>query len=230
MAHSRSTILLGVAWSSVLTLFIAGCDRGGDRGSDSSVAPCPDGARALFNGVNLDGWGGDLAGYAARDGILSCLPSCSGDLVTAEQYGDFRLSFQFRLQPGSNNGIGIRAPFSANAAYDGMEIQVLDDVLPRPGLRPYQRHGSIYGVIPARDKCLAAPGQWNHEVIEARGDRIVVIVNGVTIVDANIRLASANGTIDGHGHPGLLRPAGHIHLCGHGDPVQFRNMCIQALR
>ncbi len=230
MRNDLITLLSGVVAATGCALGTLGCDARREPSRTARAAPCPDGAQPLFNGVDLNGWGGDVAGYEAKDGVLSCLPSCSGDLVTAEQYGDFTLSFEFRLQPGSNNGIGIRAPLSANAAYDGMEIQVLDDTLPRPGLKPFQRHGSIYGVVPARDRCLAAPGQWNHEVIEARGDHVVVTVNGLTVVDADIRLASASGTIDGHGHPGLMRKAGHIHLCGHGDPVQFRNMCIKVTR
>ena len=37
------------------------------------------------------------------------------------------LRFSFRLTPGANNGIGIRAPGTGDAAYAGMEVQVLDD-------------------------------------------------------------------------------------------------------
>ncbi|MDA0803432.1 MAG: DUF1080 domain-containing protein [Planctomycetota bacterium] len=203
------------------------------RVNDSDAAPgavkCPDGARPLFNGVDLTGWGGERSGYSTSGGVLRCLPSCRGDLVTQDQYADFRLTFEFRLQPGSNNGIGIRAPMHANAAYDGMEIQVLDDSLPRPTLHPYQRHGSIYGIVPALPGCLVAPGQWNREVITALGTRVTVELNGLIIVDADLHQATANGTMDGQSHPGLFRHQGHIHLCGHGDPIEFRNMCIETL-
>ena len=46
------------------------------------------------------------------------------------------------MSPGGNNGIGLRAPFEGDAAYQGMEIQVLDD--PAPQYKDIQP-GSITG-------------------------------------------------------------------------------------
>lgn len=178
----------------------------------------------------MNGWGGARDGYRAENGVLHSLPNCSGDLVTREQFSDFRLDFEFRLQPGSNSGIGIRAPFQANAAYDGMEIQILDDTLAIPKLKPHQRHGSIYGVVPAPPRILAPPGIWNRETIVADGSRVVVILNGQVVVDADLQAAAAHATVDQRSHPGLFRPAGHIHICSHGDPVEFRSICIAELR
>ena len=50
-----------------------------------------------------------------------------GNLLTDKEYADFILRFEFKLTPGANNGVGVRTPFEGNAAYEGMEIQVLDD-------------------------------------------------------------------------------------------------------
>ena len=191
---------------------------------------CPDGFTPIFNGVDLSGWTGDLAGYAVEGGELRCLPSCNGNLETVREYTDFILSFDFKLEAGSNNGIGIRAPEGSNPAYAGMEIQILDDSTPKTAhIRPWQSHGSIYGVIPAKRHFLKPPGEWNHEEITAKGTMILVVLNGTTIVAADVAGPARTGTIDGRSHPGLRRTSGRIHLCGHGDPIAIRNFCIKEL-
>ena len=101
--------------------------------------------------------------------------------------------------------MGIRTPWSGDAAYQGMEIQILDDVSPRyrGWLKDYQRHGSIYGVVPAKTGFLKPWGLWNYEEITAKGKQITVKLNGETIVDADIEKASTPKTLDGQDHPGL---------------------------
>jgi hypothetical protein len=119
-----------------------------------------------------------------------------------------------------------------------MELQVLDDTGPRYNdpnhpkylkLKPYQHHGSIYGVVPAKRGHLKPVGEWNYEEVIARGKQITVKLNGVTIVDADIAKASTPATMDGRDHPGLLREKGYIAFCGHGDRLAFRNLRIKAL-
>lgn len=83
---------------------------------------------SLFNGRNLDGWTGNKAGYLVENGAIVVHPgegSSGGNLYTEKEFGNFVLRFQFKLTPGANNGIGIRAPLDGDAAYVGMEIQVL---------------------------------------------------------------------------------------------------------
>ena len=53
-----------------------------------------------------------------------------GNLYTAREYGDFVLRFDFKLAPAANNGVGLRAPLEGDAAYVGMEVQVLEDGSP----------------------------------------------------------------------------------------------------
>jgi hypothetical protein len=135
------------------------------------------------------------------------------------------------LTPGANNGLAIRAPLSGDPAYVGMEIQILDDTAAEySSLMPYQYHGSIYGVVPAKRGYLKPIGQWNSQEVIASGRRVSVRLNGTTIVDADIDEASKPKTIDGRDHPGLERQEGHIGFCGHGDYVEFRNIRIKALQ
>ncbi len=187
----------------------------------------------LFNGTDLAGWVGGPQGYTIRDGLLIIDPSQGGggNLLTEKEYGDFVFRFEFRLSPGANNGVGIRTPRTGNPAYEGMEIQILDDASPRyrGWLKDYQHHGSIYGVVPARTGALKPWGLWNCEEITAKGKQITVKVNGETIVDADIEKASTPKTIDGNEHPGLKRTSGHIGFCGHGDYLEIRNIRIKSL-
>jgi HEAT repeat protein len=184
----------------------------------------------LFNGKDLTGWTGGAGGYVVEDGTIAVLPGNGGNLYTDGEYADFHLKFEFKLTPGANNGIGIRTPATGDAAYVGMEIQVLDDSAEMyKDLKPYQYHGSIYGVVPAKRGFQKPVGEWNTEEIIARGRRITVILNGTTIVDADIDQASTPRTMDGRDHPGLKRAAGWISFCGHGSRVEFRNLRIKVL-
>jgi len=191
------------------------------------------GFEQLFNGTDLTGWVGNKEGYAIRDGIMICDPSLggSGDLYTEKEYGDFVFRFEFRLTPGANNGLGIRVPSGGHAAYDGMELQILDHDSPRykGWLKDYQHHGSIYGVVPAKTGYLKPVGEWNYQQVRAKGKQITIKLNGETIIDADIEEASTPKTIDGNKHPGLERTSGHIGFCGHGDQVEFRNIRIRSL-
>jgi hypothetical protein len=165
-----------------------------------------------------------------EEGAIISKPQGSGNLYTKDEYGDFHLKFEFKLTPGANNGLGIRAPLKGDAAFVGMELQILDDTAPKyKNLRPYQFHGSIYGVVPAKRGNLKPVGEWNSQEVVAKGNRIKVTLNGTTIVDADIKKASTPKTIDGRPHPGLKRTKGHIGFLGHGSRVEFRNIRIKDL-
>jgi len=187
---------------------------------------------ALFNGRNLDGWVGDKESYVVEDGMIVIKPGkgSGGNLYTEKEYSDFIFRFEFQLTPAANNGVGIRAPLTGDAAYVGMEIQILDDTAPvYANLQPYQYHGSVYGVIPAKRGYLKPVGEWNYEEITAKGTKIKVVLNGTVIVDGDIAEAIEKGTMDGRNHPGLKNKSGHIGFLGHGSEVRFRNIRIKEM-
>lgn len=196
-----------------------------------AVEACPEveeGYVSIFNGENLDGWIGDTKGYVVENGLMVCKPG--GNVFTEKEYSDFSFRFEFKLTPGANNGVGIRAPLEGNPSYTGMEIQILDDRHPKyKDLHDWQAHGSIYGVVAAERDHLKPVGEWNEEEIIAKGRRITVILNGVTIVDADLDEATKDGTLDGEKHPGVDRASGHLGFLGHGDVLEFRNLRIKEL-
>ncbi len=187
---------------------------------------------ALFNGKNLDNWVGNKQSYVAEDGMIVIKPGngSGGNLYTEKEYADFIFRFEFQLTPAANNGLGIRAPLEGDAAYAGLELQILDNTAPvYANLQPYQYHGSVYGVIPARREFLKPIGVWNYEEVEAVGTHIKITLNGTVIVDGDIAGPGNNGTMDHNEHPGLKNKTGHIGFLGHGSVVKFKNIRIKDL-
>ena len=200
------------------------------------------GFEMLFDGTDLDKWHGGKANYLPIDGAIyvSANYGTEGNLYTNKKYSDFVFRFEFCfVRPGINNGVGIRTKDGVDAAYDGMEIQILDHDDPiYKGLREYQVHGSVYGIIPAKRIKHKPLGEWNYEEIRAEGDHITVTLNGEVLVDGNIReacqghnMAPEEGkpnpyTVDHQSHPGLFNEEGFISFCGHGEGLKLRNIRV----
>jgi len=207
-----------------------------------SAEEAAEGFEMLFDGRSLHKWTGNTTDYLPENGTLyvSAQYGGIGNLYTVKEYGDFVLRFEFCFErEGVNNGIGIRTPMGVDAAYYGMEIQILDHDAPiYKNLRVYQQHGSVYGIIPAERVKFGPLGTWNVEEIRAVGDRITVTVNGKVILDGDIREAcqghnvSEDGsrtnpyTVDRKNHPGLFNKRGHIGFLGHGVGIRFRNVRV----
>ena len=223
---------------------------------------------SLFNGVDLEGWEGATAMYGVdpkEPGVLQCFPERKlpaeqrGDLVTAREYGNFILRFEFMMPTNGNNGLGIRiSDPSKDAAYHAMcELQLLDDggsnyydaEAKKDKLKPYQYTGSVYGVVPSRrdnvdrqiwgkDKNFSGggsyvrrPGMWNFEEVKVIGSEIEVYLNGYLITKADVSKFKGDGTDtpDGKAHPGLHNMRGRIGWLGHGHNVKWKNIRIKEL-
>jgi hypothetical protein len=186
---------------------------------------------SLFNGKNLDGWVGAIKGHIVEHGVIVSPKGGGGNLYYDKEFSDFVLRFDFTLETNGNNGVGIRSEIGKNAAYHGMEIQILDNTgSSYRKLKQYQYHGSIYGVVPAKRGYQRPLGYWNTQEIYAKGNHIRVTVNGQVIVDADLEEAAKGGTIDGGKHPGLFNKSGYIGFLGHGHQIKFRNIRIKELK
>ena len=186
---------------------------------------------SLFDGKTLNGWQlvhQNGPGYGVKDGILFCQRGGGGNLFTTNQYENFIFRFDFRLEPGSNNGIGIHAPIEGDTAYAGIESQILDDTTKKYGpLQPWQMHGSLYGIVASKTGFQKPVGEWNSEEIIANGRHYKVILNGNTIIDADLNSVTDPAVLTQH--IGLLRDRGYVGFLGHTDYVEFRNIRIKEL-
>ena len=187
----------------------------------------------LFDGKTLNGW--KLVdrvgrGYTVENGLLVCPADGGGNLFTEREFANFILRLDFRMEPDSNNGVGIRAPYEGRTSMEGMEIQIIDAGGPRYGkmrLRPEQLHGSVYDLIPARQGFLRPTGQWNEEEIKADGRRIAITLNGVIVLDSSLDIVREPEVLKKH--PGVKRASGHIGFLGHDTRVEFRHIRIKPL-
>lgn len=232
MKHRSSktiTALANILSVAAIVGTLAGCST-----TSPKTAWVEPGFKSIFNGESLDGWvlmGKHGAGFGVTNGAIFCARGGGGNLLTEKEYENFALRFEFKLEEGSNNGIGIRAPLDGDAAYLGMEIQVLDEGAADKGkwgkLRPEQFHGSIYNVAAAKKGALKPVGEWNSQLIIANGRQITVVLNDVTILDVNINDINDPAIIAKH--PGLFRERGRIGFLGHNDYVEFRNIRVKEL-
>jgi len=190
----------------------------------------------IFDGRSLDGWvglDGTTDSYYVKDGMLICKDTGKVHIFTEKEYANFILRLQIKLDPGGNNGVGIRTQKHKAPHLFGMEIQVLEDDYYADGkpikLKDYQHHGSIYGVVPAKTGHLKPAGQWNDEEIVCNGRHVRVTLNGTVIVDADLDKVRP---LDHQDHPGLKYEKGHISLHAHGNygaEVFFRNLRVKEL-
>jgi hypothetical protein len=191
----------------------------------------PEGFTPLFNGKDLAGWkvfGGKIEVWGAEDGLLFVKGSGGGWLMTEKEYGDFELRLEYKLPKKGNSGVALRAPLKGNPAYQGMEIQLLDDPWYKAnykGLKNTQLTGSIYDVVPPSKEAIKPAGEWNAMRIVAKGRHVTVEVNGTKIVDADLGAYKDRAKA----HPGLLRDKGHLGLQSHDGRVEFRNLYVKPL-
>ncbi len=227
-------------------LMLVGCLATTAMTALPQAQPPEPGFTTLFNGKDLTGWvygtrngapNKSGKGYQIENGVLFTTKEDGGNLFTEKEYSDFVLRFEVKLTENANNGVGIRAPLEGDAAYVGMEIQVLDDSGSQyTKLQPAQYHGSVYQMFAARRGFLKPVGEWNAEEITANGRRITVVLNGMTIVDADLDDVKDEAVLAKHrnlnapeGSRGIANTKGHIGFLGHGAHVEFRNIRIKEL-
>lgn len=174
----------------------------------------------LFDGKSMKGWVGDVAGYEAKGGVLTCLTGKGkgGKIFTEKEYDNFIIRFEFNLTPGSNNGLALRCPLEGKPASKGFESQILDNSSKRYlNKKPSQYHGSLYKLVAAKRGFLKPVGEWNRQEVILKGNRIKITLNGEVILeDTDISR--------------FKRPnKGHIGFLGHGSKVQFRKIELKEL-
>lgn len=198
------------------------------------------GWKLLFNGTDLTGWKGykkDAPGAAwqVQDGAIALTAGGAGDLMTADEYGPFELSVDWKISPNGNSGIIylIQEVDGADNTYNsGPEMQVLDNDGHADGKIPSHRAGALYDLETPPDGAVKPVGEWNTAVVKFTGTHIEHWLNGVKVAESSYgddawkkKVAASKfkqwpmfGTF----------PKGHIALQDHGNQVWYRNIKIKA--
>jgi hypothetical protein len=202
------------------------------------------GWRLLFDGTSMDGWRGyqreDTAGLRwiiTKDGCLG-LPPADGadtrgarDIITREQFGDFELTWEWRVSEGGNSGVKYFVTEKHPSAI-GHEYQIIDDAKhPDAGKRDNRRTASFYDVLAAPDAKPNPAGQFNSGRVLVRGRQVEHWLNGQRVLQYQLdsdplRRAIADSKFKetaGFGMP----QRGHILLQDHGDAVCYRNIKVR---
>ena len=186
----------------------------------------------LFDGKTLNGWhaeGGDIENWQVEDGVIFCEGGNGGYLTTDKEYSDFILSLEWCIPAGGNSGVGLRYPSNSHVSQAGMEIQILDDGAPKHrDIKPEQYTGSIYYQVAARQGAAKPPGEWNRYLITCDGPLVVIELNGIEVVRADMDQHTVG---KGDLTPLSQRPRrGHIGVQSHDvSRVEFRNIKIKVL-
>lgn len=205
-----------------------------------------EGFRPLFDGKTLDGWEqhGGKAQYRVEDGQIvgRSVPNTPNSfLCTKEEFGDFILEVEWKVDPRLNSGVQIRSQvfpepteavingktyrFPADRVH-GYQVEIDPDVergrLWSGGIYDEGRRGWLADL---KDNEAARkafkPGDWNKFRIECRGDSIKTWINGVPAADIRDSV-----TLKG-------RIALQVHGVGNRtEPleVRWRNIRIKELR
>ena len=221
-----------------------------------SAAERAAGWRLLFDGRSFAGWRGlgydtvPTAHWRVVDGAIEKVPSRDvarqadgqpaqgGDLMTVETFGDFELSWEWKVTPGANSGVkyNVSAALSLaqapNHAALGFEYQILDDERHADRNQPTHRAGALYDLVaPTPAKRLRPVGQWNQARIVFRGGHGEHWLNGAKIVEFDLgtaRLDAALAASKYRAIPGFAtRRRGHVVLQDHGDEVYFRSIKVR---
>ncbi|MDE2851556.1 MAG: DUF1080 domain-containing protein [Acidobacteriota bacterium] len=136
-----------------------------------------------------DGWRqlGGAAEYALEDGVVvgtAVVETPNSFLATTEEYGDFALQLEFRIDEGLNAGVQIRShsdPEYRNGTVHGYQVEI--DPSERAwsaGIYDEARRGWLFPLSPnPAARGAFRPGDWNHLYIEAIGPEIRTWLNNV---------------------------------------------------
>ena len=182
-------------------------------------------AADLSNVVDAAGWQFDGKELVAKN---------HDTLWTKDSYGDFILDLEFKVAKESNSGVFLRSGDIKNVLA-ALEIQVHESA---DGSK-YGMLGAIYDAMPPTKNAAKPVGEWNHYTITCKGPQVTVVLNGETIIDANLDNWPETGK-NPDGTPNKFKKAlkdfarsGPIGLQGlHGKaqaPVWYRNLKIKTL-
>ncbi|UBM58693.1 DUF1080 domain-containing protein [Marinilongibacter aquaticus] len=216
------------------------------------------GWKLLWNGKNAEGWkvangqGFPEQGWSMEDGVLSVLglrennKKVGGDIETTDEFGDFELELEFKINKGGNSGVKYFVVDNSkknSGSGLGPEFQILDDKVHPDGAKGINGNrttASLYDLITSENlsehstvKRINGPGKWNKLKIIANKGHVEHWINNLKMVEYDrhsqiFRNLIAKSKYASHPDFGQAYK-GHILLQDHGDLVHFRSIKIREL-
>ena len=197
-----------------------------------------EGWKLLFDGKSLAGWRSYKSttpptGWRAVNGEL-VRDGEGGDLMTADQYGDFDLRFEWKITENGNSGIIYRIATTEEFPWQtGPEYQILHNAGHRDGKNPMTSAASNYAVNPPTRDLTKPVGEWNEGRLVARGNIVEHWINGQKVVEYEIGSADWLARVAASKFAKLKDygriKRGYIALQDHGNVVHYRNIKIRSL-
>jgi type 1 glutamine amidotransferase len=216
-------ILGGIRWGLGLA---KGSGQVTDTANVLSDGEKKEGFELLFDGKSLKGWKyrnpDGMKSWNVQNGMLCNVLKVDKDgnftehgtdLLTEHTFRDFVVRYEFQVAPKSNSGFYLRGRH---------EIQVFDDF--QSGKPEMGGNGAIYSVKPASMFASRRAGQWQTAEARIVGNKISLILNGVTVHQDVVCDRGTGGQLDDK-----LDQPGPILLQGDHGAVAFRNIRIKQL-
>jgi len=202
----------------------------------------------LFEGDNTHGWRGvgsdtfPAKGWKLENGLLSGTGE-GGDIISAEQYGDLELEWEWKmLTPGGNSGVKYfvrEYSTDGKKQWLGLEYQILDDEnfswMKDGRMKPgdFRTLAALYEIYPAGNKTARPVGQWNTSRIVAQGRHTEHWLNGQMVLQYergsdDFREKVRQSKFAPYENFGE-HDKGHILIQDHGSEMVFRNIRIREL-
>jgi len=196
------------------------------------------GWRLLFDGKTTAGWRNYgkktiSDGWVVQDGALSRV-GAGGDIITTDEFRNFELSIDWKIEPCGNSGIFYRVAEDSDEIYwNAVEMQVLDDAKHPDGQSPLTSAGAAYDLYPAPPGHVHPGGEWNTARLVVNGNHVEHWLNGFKLLEYELGSRDWDSKVVGskfkpHSRFGK-NASGHIGLQDHGNIVAYRNIKIRVL-
>ncbi len=146
---------------------------------EMSGAQAEEGFRPLFDGKSLDGWLA-LNGSSPPDGWRVEEGAMTGKgysaVLTREEFGDFDLRLEWRVNPQGNGGIYYRVTEHdmIDHPLKAVEFNLMDESIPAPSLK---QCGAAFGVKAPSQKAAHPTGEWNTARLLVQGTKVEQWIN-----------------------------------------------------
>jgi hypothetical protein len=195
----------------------------------------------LFDGSTKNGWrhyqNRVADNWDVKNGELYCKTegvTKRTDLITTEQYENYELMIDWKIDPKKNSGIIYMVTEENSASYlSGPEYQLIDDTGYPEKIQDKQYSGSNYDMHVPVSRAAKPAGEYNHTKIVINRGHVEHWLNGVKVVDyqlwttewEKLKSESKWKNVKSYG----MSAKGYIALQDHGGGVYFRNIKLKPL-